>query len=183
MSLINIELKARTDKADFIRQYLLHNGAAFKGTDHQTDTYFNTPKGRLKLRQGNIENTLIYYERPDQSGPKQSDFQLMEIENGDALKAILSKSLGIKVVVDKKREIYYIRNVKFHIDSLQDLGNFVEIEASNAFQPLPLDQLHEQCNFYREAFQIHDEDLIQISYSDMLLNKVHGNLQQATTPV
>ena len=177
MSFINIELKARTDKADFIREYLLNNGAEFKGTDHQTDIYFNVPNGRLKLRQGNIENNLIYYARPDQPGPKQSDFQLMQVTDSDGLKDILTKSLGIKVMVDKKREIYYIRNVKFHIDYLMYLGIFVEIEASNKTQALSLDTLHEQCNFYRKAFQISDEDLINISYSDMLLSNQHAGIQ------
>ncbi|MBS1562896.1 MAG: adenylate cyclase, partial [Bacteroidetes bacterium] len=58
MSSINIEIKARTTRTDEIRQLLLGEGAEFRGTDHQTDTYFNVPKGRLKLRQGNIENNL-----------------------------------------------------------------------------------------------------------------------------
>ncbi len=77
MSFVNIELKARTMRADRIRGYLLQHGADFKGIDQQTDTYFNVPRGRLKLREGNIENTLIYYERPDQSAPKQSDCTLI----------------------------------------------------------------------------------------------------------
>lgn len=171
MSFINIEIKARTSKATEIRQYLLTNNAIFIGTDFQTDTYFNTRKGRLKLREGNIENNLIYYERENQAGPKQSDFNLLEVADADTLKTMLTAALGIKVTVKKQREIFFIGNVKFHLDTLQELGNFVEIEASNKYAPLTTEQLNEHCNFYMKAFGIEDPDLINISYSDMLLEK------------
>ena len=104
MSFINIEIKARTSQAGVIRAYLLANNAVFKGTDWQTDTYFNTVRGRLKLRQGNIENNLIYYERKDQAGPKQSDFSLVEIADANALKEILVAAIGLKIAVQKQRE-------------------------------------------------------------------------------
>jgi adenylate cyclase, class 2 len=176
LAFINIEIKARTTKVDFIRQYLFDNGADFKGIDNQTDTYFNVPNGRLKLRQGNIENTLIQYFRPDEHGPKQSDFQLIEVTDGETLKKILTASLGIKVVVEKRREIFYFNNVKFHLDALRELGNFVEIEASNKTHPLSLDMLRGQCVFYKNAFQISEEDLINISYSDILLSNPYGRI-------
>jgi adenylate cyclase, class 2 len=169
MSFINIEIKARTTRAEAIRQFLQDEGADFKGIDYQADTYFNVPKGRLKLRQGNIENSLIYYEREDQPGPKASNFNLVQVEDSSALKELLIKSLGIKVVVEKQREIYFIENVKFHIDSLGQLGNFVEIEASNKYRPLSLERLNEQCKYYIKQFAIHDTDMVNISYSDMLL--------------
>jgi adenylate cyclase class 2 len=169
MSFTNIEIKARTTRAAAIRQFLLNEGADFKGTDYQSDTYFNVPNGRLKLRQGNIENSLIYYERQDQPGPKASNFNLVQIEDGGALKELLIKSLGIKVIVEKQREIYFIENVKFHIDQLGQLGNFVEIEASNKYLPLSLERLHEQCRYYIRQFAITDMDMVNISYSDMLL--------------
>jgi predicted adenylyl cyclase CyaB len=168
MSHINIEIKARTTRTDDIRKFLLDNGAHFKGTDHQTDTYFNVSKGRLKLREGNIENNLIQYNRSDQSGPKQSDFRLVKIDDAARLKTILSDSIGVKVVVKKKREIYFIENVKFHLDTLDVLGSFVEIEAGNKDHNIPVEKLHEQCRYYLSAFGIDDGDLVDRSYSDML---------------
>lgn len=169
MDFINIEIKARTANAAAIRQYLQSQGAVYKGTDHQTDTYFIVPNGRLKLRQGNIENNLIYYERNDQPGPKQSNFQLVPVADSEQLKNLLAKALGIKVVVAKKREIWFIDNVKFHIDALEGLGDFVEIEAGNKMKDIPVATLREQCNRYMQAFGIRDEDLVYNSYSDMLL--------------
>ncbi|AXY74231.1 CYTH domain-containing protein [Paraflavitalea soli] len=171
MSFINIEIKARTEKTAQIRQYLLNRGAEFRGIDGQTDTYFNVPNGRLKLREGNIENNLIWYQRSNQAGPKQSDFILTPVPDAASLKQTLTNALGIKVTVVKKREIYFIGNVKFHLDELDGLGNFVEVEASNKTEDLPVEKLQEQCEYYRKAFEIKDEDLLQYSYSDMLLNK------------
>jgi adenylate cyclase, class 2 len=169
MAFLNIEIKARCADGSFIRNYLLQNGAHFKGIDEQTDTYFNVANGRLKLREGNIENNLIYYERNNQAGPKSSKFQLVKVEDAKGLKEALAASTGIKVVVKKKREIYFINNVKFHIDEVPGLGFFTEIEAGNKEAPLSEEQLREQCDFYIKAFRIKQEDLLEKSYSDMLL--------------
>ena len=171
MGYLNVEIKAGCSNTERIRKYLLDNNADFKGTDLQTDTYFNVHNGRLKLREGNIENNLIYYERSDQAGPKSSDFILTKIPDARNLKESLSKAAGIKTVVKKKREIYYIDNVKFHIDEVESLGSFIEIEAGNINADLSKDELQQQCEFYMQQFGIKDEDLIRVSYSDMLLEK------------
>jgi len=172
MAFLNVEIKARCSNPSFIRNYLVKNGADFKGLDEQTDTYFNVPNGRLKLREGNIENNLIFYERTNQAGPKSSHFQLVKVEDAVGLKEALAKSNGIKVVVNKQREIYYINNVKFHIDEVPELGSFTEIEAGNVKVDLSQEQLKEQCDFYVKEFGIKQEDLIEVSYSDMLLAEI-----------
>ena len=169
MSHLNVEIKARCSDPASIRTYLLTNGAEFKGTDIQKDTYFNVPYGRLKLREGNIENNLIYYNRSNQAGPKTSQFHLIKIEDAKQLKEVLSKSCGIKMIVVKVREIYYINNVKFHIDDVQELGSFVEVEAGNILADKTETELLEQCNYYLKEFRIKEEDLVAASYSDMLM--------------
>lgn len=169
MSYLNIEIKARTRDVDYVRTYLNQHKAEYKGLDEQTDTYFNTPNGRLKLREGNIENNLIYYERADQAGPKSSHFHLVRVPDAAGLKEVLMKSIGVKVVVKKSREIYYIGNVKFHIDEVPGLGSFVEIEAGNVQADLTREQLQQQCDHYMSELRIESKDLIEISYSDMLL--------------
>lgn len=170
MAFLNVEIKARCNHPLLIRQYLLDNCTENKGVDQQTDTYFNVPNGRLKLREGNIENNLIFYERSNQAGPKNSSFQLVKVEDAAGLKEALIKSNGIKAIVSKQREIYYIDNVKFHIDEVPGLGSFVEIEAGNITADLSQEQLKEQCTFYMTTFNIKEEDLIEVSYSDMLLS-------------
>lgn len=170
MNHINIEIKAKCFHPEKVEAFLLSKGARFVGLDNQKDTYFNVPNGRLKLRQGNIEKTLIYYERPDQEGPKQSDFSLSNISDGAATEQVLTKALGVKVVVEKHRKIFFIDNVKFHLDEVPRLGSFVEIEAGNRNDPSKtIDDLRAQCNYYMQAFEVADKDLIHHSYSDMLL--------------
>ena len=169
MPFLNVEIKARCQDPEKVRRYLSEHNAEFKGVDEQTDTYFDVPHGRLKLREGNIENNLIFYERHDQHGPKQSRFHLVKIEDAAGLKEVLSKSNAVKTVVKKKREIYYIGNVKFHIDEVPGLGSFVETEAGNILADLSQDELQQQCDFYMSELKIRQEDLIGNSYSDMLM--------------
>ena len=169
MAFINIEIKARTDNQEQIRAILKSKNADFKGIDHQIDTYFNVSSGRLKLREGNIENQLIYYQRKNQEGPKQSDVTLFKSDPGSSLKEVLTKALGILVVVEKKREIYFIDNVKFHLDTVEGLGTFVEIEAIDINGTIGKEKLSEQCRFFLDLFNIPGEDLVPVSYSDLLL--------------
>ena len=175
MSHLNIEIKARCTDPSLVKNYLTKHNADFKGLDEQTDTYFNVPTGRLKLREGNIENNLIFYERNDQPGPKSSHFHLVKIEDAKGLKEVLEKSCGVKMIVRKRREIYYVDNVKFHIDEVPELGSFIEIEAGDILATKTKEELSEQCNFYLKEFGIKEEDLIAGSYSDMLM-KVHATI-------
>ncbi len=168
---IIIEIKAKCNNQSRIREILTSHHALFKGTDHQIDTYFKVNYGRLKLREGNIENHLIYYERENTASPKKSEVTLFKTEPGSPLKPILTQSLGIIVIVDKQREIYFIDNVKFHLDIVKSLGNFVEIEAIDAKGFIGRKKLNEQCSFYMGLFKINIADLVSSSYSDLLLQK------------
>lgn len=168
----NIEIKARCADTERIRKILKSLNARFIGEDHQIDTYFNVPKGRLKLRQGNIENSLIFYRRADSAAPKQSDIVLLKTEPDSGLKDMLTKALGAKVIVDKKREIYFIDNVKFHIDAVKGLGKFVEIEAIDENGDVGREKLLKQCLHYLNTFGIKEVDLIPNSYSDLLSSAI-----------
>jgi predicted adenylyl cyclase CyaB len=169
MGQLNVEIKARCKDQDSVRRYLQEHGADFKGTDHQIDTYFKVPNGRLKLREGNIENQLIHYQRSNQAGPKESQVTMVDAEPGSNLKEVLKGALGILVIVDKKREISFIDNVKFHVDVVEDLGTFMEIEAIDRDGSIGKDKLYEQCKKYLADLGVPDEDLIEWSYSDLLL--------------
>jgi len=169
MSYLNVEIKAKCAEPSFVRNYLINKNADFKGLDDQTDTYFNVLNGRLKLREGTIENNLIFYNRNNQAGPKSSHFNLVKVEDATGLKEVLKRSCGIKMIVRKRREIYYIDNVKFHIDEVPALGSFIEIEAGNVLANKTEAELTDQCNFYLKEFGIKKEDLIAESYSDMLM--------------
>ena len=168
MSHLNVEIKARCNRPDAVRRILRQRGADFKGTDRQVDTYFRCRSGRLKLREGNIENSLIHYDRADEPGPKEARVWLCRLRPDPALRELLSRALGVRTVVRKTREIYFIDNVKFHIDDVEGLGGFVEIEAIDLAGALGREAMHAQCREYQELFGIRQEDLVADSYSDML---------------
>jgi len=169
MSILNIEIKALCNSLDRIRSILNDHDADFKGTDHQVDTYFKVPEGRLKLRRGTIEQNLIFYRRPNSKSPKASNINLVPAEHPEKLHALLKNALSTNIVVSKKRDIYFIDNVKFHIDSVKKLGNFVEIEAIDEDGTIGEEKLRDQCQKYLNLFNISDDQLISQSYSDMLL--------------
>lgn len=169
----NVEIKAHCNHPQQIRDWLMAQGADYKGMDHQVDHYFKVPSGRLKLRRGNIESALIQYHRPDDLGPKHSTIHYYQPSPDRVvdLYQALSAALDILVVVDKHRHIYFIDNVKFHVDDVYGLGSFVEIEAIDREGTLGLAHIQQQCVHYQEALGIQEADLVAMSYSDLLLGK------------
>jgi predicted adenylyl cyclase CyaB len=164
-----IEIKARCTNPSKVRQLLLQQpNIQFLGVDAQVDTYFKIPSGRLKLREGNIENSLIYYDRENKKDAKKSDVTLYKPTEVASLKAVLLAALPILIVVEKKREIYFIDHIKFHIDTLSALGSFIEIEVIDANDAMDITKMKEQCQWYMELLDIQKEDLMENSYSDML---------------
>ena len=175
MSILNIEFKAKATDVAALEEILLQHNPLFIGEDHQIDTYFNVQTGRLKLREGNIENALIHYEREDFAGAKSSHVLLYQHQPDKTLKEILIKTLGIKAVVDKRRKIYFINNVKFHFDKVDGLGTFIEVEAIDKDGSIGKEKLQAQCDEYAALFNIEATDFCALSYSDMILSnhKVH----------
>lgn len=171
MPILNIEFKATTKNLAALESLLLQHNPLFFGEDHQIDTYFNVSVGRLKLREGNIENALIHYERENTAGTKSSHILLYQHQPDKTLKEILIKTMGIKAVVDKRRKIYFINNVKFHFDTVEGLGTFVEVEAIDKEGTIGKEKLQAQCNKYAALLGIAAEDFCALSYSDMILEK------------
>ena len=169
---LNFEFKARSKNNTELEQKLHRFKPRFAGEDDQCDTYFNVSSGRLKLREGNIENALIHYQRSDEAGAKQSDVLLYQHHLDPALKLVLTAALGVKVVVEKRRRILFVENVKFHFDHIAQLGDFVEVEAIDQDGSIGIEKLREQCLFYAGVFGISEEDCIAESYSDLILKMI-----------
>lgn len=165
---LTVEIKAHCKNQDKIRRILKDHKAIFKGTDHQIDTYFHSKTGKLKLREENIENTLIHYVQENRKGLKESKLTLYKTKPESGLKKILEKSIGTSCVVDKKREIYFIDNVKFNLDTVKNLGKFIKIEAIDINNNTPNEKLQEQCNHYIKLLEVNAKNLISESYSDLL---------------
>ena len=170
MTHLNIEFKAKTNNIEALEEKLHSLNPQFIGEDHQKDTYYKVNTGRLKLREGNIENALIWYQREDVGGAKQSDILLYKHAPDNALKNILIKLHGVKIIIDKIRKIYFLENVKFHFDRVEGLGTFVEVEAIDSTGKIGIEKLKEQCSFYINFLEIKNEDFMKKSYSDMMMD-------------
>lgn len=167
----NVEFKASVNDLQVLEHRFQVLSPRYVGEDIQTDTYYQVVKGRLKLREGNIENALIWYGRENKSGARLSDIILYKHQPDDSLKQILTLLHGIKVVVRKVRRIYFIDNVKFHFDKVDGLGSFIEVEAIDNTGTFTEEYLHNQCKRYADFFGIKEEDTIAFSYSDLLMKK------------
>ncbi len=174
MNFKNIEFKAKVKDIDSLERQLKTLSPVYKGLDHQIDTYFNVHRGRLKMREGNIENALIHYERDDTAEQKQSDVILYRHDPDQSLRDILILHLGIKAVVDKKRKIYFIDNIKFHFDVVKGLGTFVEVEAIDQDGSYDVDALKKQCDKYFQFFELEKSDLVDVSYCDMVITNLNN---------
>lgn len=168
MNIKNVEVKARTSSPEKIREILTSLNANYIGCDHQVDTYFNTPNGRLKLREGNIENSLIHYNRQNTPEAKVSDIAYSKVTHSNDIKNVLASSFGILIEVVKDRHIYFIDHVKFHVDFLDKLGSFVEIEVIDDKNEYSESEMKELCQHYQITLGIQESDLLTHSYSDML---------------
>ncbi|MCI4371912.1 MAG: class IV adenylate cyclase [Thermoplasmata archaeon] len=160
-----VELKARYE--DLGKARALMKGTDRLGTFRQVDTYFSLGERRLKLRvlEGAKEGQLIYYERPDVGGVKESRVLLASLPDAAPVKEILGQVLEVKAVVHKSREIYQFRGVQVHLDTVRGLGKFIEFEKVLADES-EREAGRETLESLRRYFQIPDEDLMASSYSD-----------------
>jgi len=127
---INIEIKARVEDVESLKARAEALSDRPLEIIPQEDTFFNTEKGRLKLRLlAPDRGTLIYYERPDQDGPKHSDYHLAETHDPENLKRTLALALGVRGVVKKKRYLYMVGQTRIHVDDVEGLGHFMELEV------------------------------------------------------
>jgi predicted adenylyl cyclase CyaB len=164
----NIEIKARISDAEklinLVRQ-LADNGPI---EINQKDTFFNCSQGRLKLRElSSTQGQLIYYDRLDTNGPKESTYTIFETSEPEQLRLVLESSLGVKGHVRKKRFLYTCGATRIHIDEVDGLGSFVELEVV-------LDDAETVDDGQRIAeelmirLEIEKSDLLEGAYIDML---------------
>jgi adenylate cyclase class 2 len=162
-----VELKARYE--DLGKARALLSGAERVGTFRQVDTYFSLGDRRLKLRalEGKREGQLVYYERPDAGGVKESLVLLADLPDAAAVLEILRRTFPVMAEVRKTREIYRLEGVQVHLDTVERLGRFIEFEkvvADDAERAAGRQQLDSLAAY----FQIDPDDLMASSYSDLL---------------
>jgi predicted adenylyl cyclase CyaB len=127
---INIEIKARARNFNSIRTRAEELSDVPVQVLPQDDTFFGVAHGRLKLRvRPDAPAQLIYYERPDQDGPKRSDYHIFETMNPEDLKMTLAMALGVRGEVRKTRYLYMVGQTRVHLDDVDGLGQFMELEV------------------------------------------------------
>jgi predicted adenylyl cyclase CyaB len=126
----NIEIKAHVRDFDEIRRRAEQLSKRPVEVIPQEDTFFNVARGRLKLRVLSENNgQLIYYTRPDQEGPKRSDYHISLTSDPKNLKRVLELAYGIRGIVRKTRYLYLVDQTRVHLDDVEGLGQFMELEV------------------------------------------------------
>ena len=163
----NIEIKARCRDLQKARQVAESLPAELLAEGEQSDTYFDSPEGRMKLREASFEDeaSLIWYSRPNSPEPRQSEYRIARISRPEKLREFLSSHFGVKVTVEKRRAIFLYGRARIHLDELEGLGCFIEFEV-------PVDGSEEDARRTVDElvsfFEILPEDLVAESYSDLL---------------
>jgi len=126
----NIEIKARIASVEA----LAHKAAALADEGPieltQDDTFFTCPNGRLKLRAlSSTEGELIFYRRPDHTGPKESFYLRSPTSAPETLRESLSLAYGRAGRVRKRRTLFLIGRTRVHLDEVEGLGHFLELEV------------------------------------------------------
>lgn len=171
---INIEIKSKFENHEKVRKTLKSLHAEYIGIDFQTETYFNVKNGSLKLREGNIENKLVY-----QDIDEPQSILLYHTQKNSVLKDILAKSYGIYEIIEKHREVYRIKNVYFYIDFVSNEGNFIGIEAQGRNNSHTKEELEELCQNYIQIFGLLQWEYVQNSYTNKLDQLTNSNLYAA----
>jgi len=164
----NVEIKAHLPEPARVRKLVEEISNTGPICLDQKDTFFNCPGGRLKLRViADSEAELIYYIRPDSSEPSESNYVRSHITDSDSLLELLSKALGVRGVVRKKRTLYIAGQTRIHLDQVEGLGEFIELEVMLGSEQ-DTEEGFRVARRLMEKLGILGEDLVDRAYVDLL---------------
>lgn len=165
----NVEIKARVKNPELLSSRALKIADTQPEIIRQRDTFFQIPQGRLKLRDfRDGTGELIWYQRPDAAGPKVSDYALSRTDDPDGLAALMSHALPVIGVVTKTRTLLLAGRTRIHIDEVEDLGWFMELEVVLA-EGEDAASGEEEARHLMTDLGIIDQDLMEGAYLDLLL--------------
>jgi homotetrameric cytidine deaminase len=166
----NVELKASDADPRRSLELALALGAEDRGEIAQRDTYFSRARGRLKLREQEPgEAELIAYERADAADARESEYRIAPVGEAEPMRDALDAALGTLVVVEKRRRLLLWEGVRIHLDEVEGLGAFLELEAV-AEPGSDLAAERDKVDRLRSELGIDDAALVAGSYSDLLLD-------------
>jgi predicted adenylyl cyclase CyaB len=168
----NVEIKAHVSDLAALAEKVAAIADDGPTMIQQEDTFFHCTHGRLKLRAlSPTAGELIYYERVDTTGPKESRYLRTPCADSEGLKEVLGRALGIRGVIRKRRRLYHVGRTRIHLDEVEDLGNFVELEVILRNHQDVADGAETVWRIMRELGVV-EEDLVPQAYIDLLAAEV-----------
>ena len=170
----NVEIKARVPDPERLRRVVADLADGPPEHLRQEDTFFACEEGRLKLRRfSDGSGELIFYQRPDATGPAESRFSKTPVDVPITMLTVLGDALGITGVVRKQREVYLVGRTRIHLDEVEDVGSFLELEVVLEDHQKAADG-EAVARSLMDQLGVTDEDLIDVAYVD-LLERMSGN--------
>ncbi len=163
----NLEAKFRIDDAIQTHRRAEAIGFSMRGTLEQRDTFFGVAHGKLKLREQADGSALIHYGRIHEGALEVSDYEIVPVADPVSLHAMLAAALGVVAEVRKQRILLMRRNVRLHLDRIDGLGYFGEIEAVIAAAETP-ELYRVEVRDILAALEIDPKDLITKSYFELM---------------
>ncbi|WP_423196230.1 MULTISPECIES: class IV adenylate cyclase [unclassified Cupriavidus] len=164
----NIEIKARIDSVEGVAPRVAALAQHGPERIEQDDTFFPCARGRLKLRAFDAaRGELIFYARPDQAGPKESFYILSPTASPDTLRAALAAAHGEGGRVRKVRTLFLVGRTRVHLDRVEGLGDFLELEVVLADDE-PAQAGVAEAHALMDALGVARAGLIEGAYVDLL---------------
>ncbi len=167
----NIECKIPCSDPAEVERRARDLAASFRWRRRQRDTYFHVPSGRLKLREVEGEwGEVIFYRRADTDGARASLYRITPEPDPDGMRALLASALGVKVTVAKTRSLYLLGSTRIHIDEVEELGSFIEIEEV-VFEDEDEQIAARRVRELAAHLGLDIARAVPVSYADLLLDK------------
>lgn len=125
---VNLELKIAIESISKLEESLVEIGADLKGVLNQKDIYYKVDNGLLKLRLENGEASLIKYSRDEKKKDRWSNYFVLKLE-GEEVENYFNDFFQIETIVSKKRKLYIYKDTRIHLDLVEGLGEFLELET------------------------------------------------------
>jgi adenylate cyclase class IV len=172
----NLEAKFRLHDLDSARTLAERLGYVWQGSFVQRDTFFRTARGKLKLREQPPQAWLIDYDRGEASGLMLSRYEIAPVLDAERTRGILARTLGVLAEVRKSRELLLRGNVRLHLDRVESLGAFGEIEAvlsdrGDENTRAELDVARSDVNLLLEILRVGADALVNVSYFELMMRK------------
>ena len=164
---INLEIKIQLDSQKSAKKVLNNLHAEFVKVINQKDVYYSMQGSLLKLRIEDEGESLIKYNRDEKNPDRFSHYDVIYFKSSGSEK-IFNSIFTVEAVVLKKRFLYLYNNTRIHLDTVQDLGTFMEFET---LVINGMDDAKERFDFLINKFEIDKTKQIKCSYRDLILNK------------